>query len=102
MAQIGRPAHTGRIYEGCAMERNDQDLRSVGGPDHTLSRPSVPTADGGLEGDRLLTPGEVARLFGVDPKTVSRWADAGKLNALRTLGGHRRYRADEVQALLED
>ncbi len=49
----------------------------------------------------LLTPGEVARLFGVDPKTVSRWADAGKLEALRTLGGHRRYRADEVRRLLD-
>lgn len=49
----------------------------------------------------LLTPGEVARLFGVDPKTVTRWAGAGKLTALRTLGGHRRYRSTEVLALLE-
>lgn len=49
----------------------------------------------------LMTPGEVARMFGVDPKTVTRWADAGKLSALRTLGGHRRYRADEVVTLLE-
>jgi len=49
----------------------------------------------------LLTPGEVARLFGVDPKTVTRWAGAGKLTALRTLGGHRRYRSTEVFALLE-
>ena len=44
----------------------------------------------------------MARLFGVDPKTVSRWADAGKLSAMRTLGGHRRYRADEVHRLLDD
>lgn len=51
--------------------------------------------------DQLLTPGEVAELFGVDPKTVSRWADAGKLEAMRTLGGHRRYRAREVHALLD-
>ena len=48
----------------------------------------------------LLTPREVAELFGVDPKTVTRWADAGKLTAVRTLGGHRRYRQDEVQNLL--
>lgn len=53
------------------------------------------------ETDELLTPGEVARLFGVDPKTVTRWASAGKLAPLRTLGGHRRYRASEVHALLE-
>jgi len=48
----------------------------------------------------LLTPAEVARLFRVDPKTVTRWAKAGKLTAIRTLGGHRRYRRSEVQALL--
>lgn len=48
----------------------------------------------------LLTPGEVARLFRVDPKTVSRWAKTGKITAIRTLGGHRRYRRSEVQALL--
>lgn len=55
----------------------------------------------GAEPEELLTPGEVATLFGVDPKTVTRWASAGKLNPLRTLGGHRRYRAVEVHALLE-
>lgn len=53
------------------------------------------------ERDELLTPGEVAKLFGVDPKTVTRWASAGKLAPLRTLGGHRRYRSTEVYALLE-
>jgi excisionase family DNA binding protein len=47
-----------------------------------------------------MTPAEVAALFRVDPKTVTRWADAGKMTAVRTLGGHRRYRADEVQNLL--
>lgn len=50
--------------------------------------------------DALLTPGEVAAKFRVDPKTVTRWANAGKLTALRTLGGHRRYRRAEVEALL--
>jgi excisionase family DNA binding protein len=49
--------------------------------------------------DRLLTPAEVAVLFRVDAKTVSRWARAGKLTAIRTLGGHRRYRESEVRAL---
>ncbi|WP_040157772.1 BldC family transcriptional regulator [Mobilicoccus massiliensis] len=50
--------------------------------------------------DDLMTPAEVAALFRVDPKTVTRWAVAGKLHSLRTLGGHRRYRASEVHALL--
>jgi excisionase family DNA binding protein len=49
----------------------------------------------------LLTPSEVASLFRVDPKTVTRWAKAGKLTAIRTLGGHRRYRQSEVLGLLK-
>lgn len=53
------------------------------------------------ENEHLLTPAEVAALFRVDPKTVTRWAKAGKLASIRTLGGHRRYRAAEVYALLE-
>lgn len=51
--------------------------------------------------DSLLTPAEVAKLFRVDPKTVTRWAKAGKLSSIRTLGGHRRYRADEVRKFLD-
>ncbi len=48
----------------------------------------------------LLTPSEIATLFRVDPKSVTRWAKAGKLTPIRTLGGHRRYRGSEVNALL--
>jgi excisionase family DNA binding protein len=50
--------------------------------------------------EALLTPAEVAAMFRVDPKTVTRWAKAGKLSSIRTLGGHRRYRESEVRALL--
>ena len=52
------------------------------------------------DAEALLTPAEVAALFRVDPKTVTRWAKAGKLSSIRTLGGHRRYRESEVRALL--
>ncbi len=55
----------------------------------------------GVEPEHLLTPAEVAALFRVDPKTVTRWAKAGKLTSIRTLGGHRRYRSSEVHALLD-
>ena len=51
--------------------------------------------------ENLLTPAEVAALFRVDPKTVTRWAKAGKLTSIRTLGGHRRYKESEVKALLK-
>jgi excisionase family DNA binding protein len=50
--------------------------------------------------DRLLTPGEVAALFRVDPKTVTRWAASGRISSIRTPGGHRRYREVEIRALL--
>lgn len=52
------------------------------------------------ETEVLLTPSEVAAIFRVDPKTVTRWAKSGKLTAIRTLGGHRRYRQSEVKSLL--
>ena len=50
--------------------------------------------------EKLLTPSEVAAIFRVDPKTVTRWAKVGKLSSIRTLGGHRRFRELEVRALL--
>ena len=52
--------------------------------------------------NELLTPGEVAVMFRVNPKTVTRWARAGKISAVRTLGGHRRFRAEEIRRFLEE
>ena len=51
--------------------------------------------------ETLLTPSEVAAMFRVNPKTVTRWARAGKISAIRTLGGHRRFRASEIRHFLE-
>lgn len=51
--------------------------------------------------DRLLTPGEVAALFRVDPKTVTRWAKAGKISRIRTVGGHGRFLESQILALLK-
>lgn len=56
---------------------------------------------GTRDDEELLTPAEVAALFRVDPKTVTRWARAGKLDPVRTLGGHRRYRKSQIEALLQ-
>lgn len=52
--------------------------------------------------DELLTPSEVAAMFRVDAKTITRWAKAGKLNSFRTLGGHRRYKKAEIVALISN
>ena len=46
--------------------------------------------------------GEVAALFRVDPKTITRWAMDGKLPHFRTLGNQRRFYEDEMQAILEE
>jgi excisionase family DNA binding protein len=51
--------------------------------------------------EQLLTPSEVAAMFRVNPKTVTRWARAGKISAIRTLGGHRRFKASEIRKFLE-
>jgi excisionase family DNA binding protein len=55
----------------------------------------------GSEPEQLLTPSEVAAMFRVNPKTVTRWARAGKISAIRTLGGHRRFKASEIRKFLE-
>jgi excisionase family DNA binding protein len=54
------------------------------------------------EPEELLTPSEVAAMFRVNPKTVTRWHRTGKVSAIRTLGGHRRFRASEIKRLLAE
>ncbi len=50
--------------------------------------------------ERLLTPAEVSELLRVTPKTVTRWAAAGRITSIRTPGGHRRFRESEILALV--
>ncbi len=52
--------------------------------------------------EELLTPSEVAAMFRVNPKTVTRWARSGKISAIRTLGGHRRFRKSEITRILDE
>ena len=54
------------------------------------------------ETEELLTPSEVAALFRVNPKTVTRWARAGRISYIKTLGGHRRFKASEIRNLLAE
>jgi len=48
----------------------------------------------------LITPTDAAELLCVDPKTVSRWASAGKIHSVRTPGGHRRFVRSEIRAIV--
>lgn len=66
--------------------------------DHDDARASAEGADD--EPEELLTPSEVAAMFRVNPKTVTRWHRTGKVSAIRTLGGHRRFKASEIRRLL--
>lgn len=52
--------------------------------------------------DELMTPAELAELFRVDPQTIRRWSDEGKLDYVKTPGGHRRYWKSYVRRLLEE
>jgi excisionase family DNA binding protein len=52
--------------------------------------------------DDLLTPREVAQVFGVNAATIGTWARAGRLVFTRTPGGHRRYRWADIRTLLTE
>lgn len=46
-----------------------------------------------------LTLGQAARMLGVDPDTLRRWADAGKIDVFTTPGGHRRFPRAAIEAI---
>jgi excisionase family DNA binding protein len=72
-------------------------------PDGQHKEDPGPAATAFLSDNRpLLTPAEVAAMFRVSPKTVTLWANEGKLRSVRTLGGHRRYFEADARALLTD
>lgn len=51
---------------------------------------------------RWLLPAEAATILKVDPRTVGRWASAGKITRVQwTMGGHRRYDGPEIRALAD-
>jgi excisionase family DNA binding protein len=49
-----------------------------------------------------LRTAEVAAILHVSPKTITRWAKEGRLPHSRTLGGHRRYSAEDIQNIADD
>jgi excisionase family DNA binding protein len=50
--------------------------------------------------NRWLTLGEASRTLGVTPNTLRRWADRGEISSFTTPGGHRRFLANSVDALV--
>ncbi len=66
-------------------------------------RPAVPVASpsGRAAAARPLSLGPASRLLGVDPDTLRRWADEGRIDAFTTAGGHRRFHRATVERILE-
>jgi excisionase family DNA binding protein len=75
-------------------------------PDHaptmktTTATPWKPEENGPWkaedEGTRFVSRRDVAKLFGVSASTITRWARTGLITAVRTPGGHYRFRAEDV------
>jgi len=80
---------------------SDPDRRSVVPPERGTTARTGESALPQPTESRYLRTAQVAELLHVSPKTVSRWAQEGRLPYLRTLGGHRRYPDREIRALLE-
>lgn len=91
-------------YQGLTLRRERGSVVDTKWAAHSVSakeRDVSSSADSATAApEELLTPGEVAQLFRVNPKTVTRWAAMGRLTVVRTLGGHRRFPASQVEALL--
>src|SRR5690349_17969189 len=90
--KMARTGHSGESRHRAlsASEQAPKPARQLQTRGHSAMSTRTPDAEA------LLTPAEVATMFRVDPKTVTRWAKSGKLTSIRTLGGHRRYREAEV------
>lgn len=63
-----------------------------------IPKQALPAA-GGIEA--LLTRSDVARILGVSPTTVTRWAREGRLACRLTLGGHHRFSRSLVEEVRE-
>jgi excisionase family DNA binding protein len=95
LADEGIPAPGRRRRVPNTMERR-REMKPVL-PAVIASIPTVvPAAIPKRASEELLTPAEVAQVFGVDPKTITRWARQGRIAAHRTFGGHRRFSVAEV------
>jgi excisionase family DNA binding protein len=94
-AEVAAMFHVGRrTVNRWADEQRIGSFRTLGG--HS----PVPRFRGAPAASRLLTPGEAAELLGAERHKVMRLANAGALPVIRTLGGHRRFRAADVERLI--
>jgi len=77
------------------------EIVAITNPVDLMKGMGVAMSNDQTDADKLLTPAEVAAMFRVNAKTVTRWARSGRLSAIKTMGGHRRYRLSEVRRAVE-
>jgi excisionase family DNA binding protein len=53
------------------------------------------------DGDNWLSTGQVAKKLGVSTRTVIRYAEAGKLSYVRTIGNQRRFSEREIDRVTQ-
>lgn len=51
--------------------------------------------------NELITPKKAAEMLGISPMTLRNWEESGKIKAVKTLGGHRRYLIEEIKGIAE-
>ena len=73
------------------MNRSDRILRMPAPDNRNETEAPAPPRN-----REFLSRREVARLFGVSPSTVTRWARGGLVASVRTPGGHYRFRAQDA------
>ena len=87
VVEVTHGGHANAARDGNRVDRSDQLPAKLYIERGAATSADEVDGDVGLEPqEQLLTPSEVAAMFRVNPKTVTRWARAGKLTAIRTLG----------------
>lgn len=62
--------------------------------------PATRSTETGSTAPGWLALGAASRLVGVDPDTLRRWADEGRISAYATPGGHRRFAREDLERLV--
>ena len=52
--------------------------------------------------EKLISPKRASKMLGVHPVTLINWEKNGKLECVKTLGGHRRYKLEDIKKILND
>lgn len=52
------------------------------------------------ESEKLISPKEASKMLGVSLSCLRNWEKAGKIKCVKTLGGHRRFKLEEIKRII--